>query len=75
MTLPVPGTRLERSPDNRMIAGVVGGIANYLGWNATMLRVATMLVIVISVPVTFGGTALLYLLLWALMPLGISRPR
>ena len=55
---------LQRSRDNRVIAGVCGGLAEWLGWDPTLVRV---LYVVISVATAFSG-ALFYLLLWVLMP-------
>lgn len=55
---------LVRSRD-RMIAGVVGGIANHFGWPADRTRVGFVLLSVLSAG--FPG-ALVYLLLWLVMP-------
>ncbi len=55
--------RLTRS-SNRMIAGVCGGIAEYLGWDPTMVRVIYAL---LSVFTAFAG-ALVYIILWIVMP-------
>ena len=48
-----------------MIAGVCGGIAEYLGWSAFRVRLIYVLVSVLSA--AFPGI-LVYLLLWFLMP-------
>jgi phage shock protein PspC (stress-responsive transcriptional regulator) len=48
-----------------MIAGVCGGIADWLGWNPTLVRVLFVLVSVLSA--AFPGV-LVYLILWILMP-------
>jgi phage shock protein C len=56
---------LQRSRRNRMIAGVCGGIAEWLGWDPTLVRVLYVLVSVLSV--AFPGI-LVYLLLWIIMP-------
>jgi phage shock protein PspC (stress-responsive transcriptional regulator) len=50
--------------DQRVLGGVIGGIANYIDTSPGWLRVVT----VISVIVTGGITALGYLLLWLLLP-------
>jgi phage shock protein C len=57
-------SRLERSNTNRVIAGVCGGIAEYLQVDATLVRV-------VFVGMTlFGGVGLLaYIVLLILMPL------
>jgi phage shock protein PspC (stress-responsive transcriptional regulator) len=54
---------LSRSLNDRMIAGVMGGIAHRFGWNAT-LRVY---VLVSLASAAFPGI-LVYLILWLLMP-------
>jgi phage shock protein C len=56
---------LQLSNRNRMIAGVCGGIADWLGWDVTLVRV--LYVVVSLVSVAFPGI-LVYLILWALMP-------
>lgn len=60
-------TRFTRSRSDRMIAGVMGGIARRLGWSPTLLRVVFVLVSVMSA--AFPGI-LVYLILWVLMPQG-----
>ena len=56
-----------RSRHDRMIAGVMGGIAQRFGWNSTLLRVVFVIVSIASV--AFPGI-LVYLILWLLMPEG-----
>ena len=56
--------KLTRS-QNRVIAGVCGGIAEYLGWPATRVRILYVIVSILSA--AFPGT-LVYLVLWFLMP-------
>lgn len=56
---------LRRSIDNRSIAGVCGGIAEYFGVDATLVRVAYVLLSIFSV--AFPGI-LIYILLWVLIP-------
>jgi len=60
-------TRLTRSRSNRMIAGVMGGIARYFGWDANLLRIVFVVVSILSA--AFPGI-LVYLILWLLMPEG-----
>lgn len=48
-----------------MVAGVVGGVAHRLGWNSTVLRMAYVLVSILSA--AFPGI-LVYLIAWLLMP-------
>ena len=56
--------KLRRSR-NKMLAGVCGGIAEYLGWPAGRVRIIFVIVSVLSA--AFPG-ALVYLILWFLMP-------
>lgn len=56
---------LHRSNDDRIIAGVCGGIAQWLGWRSTVVRVLYVLLSVLSA--AFPGI-LVYVLLWILMP-------
>ncbi|HEY2079290.1 MAG TPA: PspC domain-containing protein [Streptosporangiaceae bacterium] len=57
------GKRLERKLEGRWIAGVCAGLADYLGIDANLIRVA------LAVLVLFGGFgALAYVLAWALVP-------
>lgn len=60
-----PTSTLSRSRNDRMLAGVVGGIAARFGWNSTLLRVIYVVVSVASA--AFPGI-LVYLILWLLMP-------
>lgn len=59
------GHKLMRSSENRMIAGVCGGVAEYFGWVPWMVRFVYVLVSICSA--AFPGI-LIYLLLWFLMP-------
>jgi phage shock protein PspC (stress-responsive transcriptional regulator) len=56
---------LELSNRYKMIAGVCGGLAEWLGWDVTVVRVVYVLVSVFSA--AFPGIVV-YLILWALMP-------
>ncbi|HNZ96694.1 MAG: PspC domain-containing protein [Acidobacteria bacterium] len=57
---------LRRSPDHRMIAGVIGGLADHFGLDPTLLRVVYVLGSILSA--AFPGI-LVYVLLWIVMPL------
>lgn len=48
-----------------MIAGVCGGLAEWLGWDPTVVRV---LYVVLSIASAAFPGILVYLILWALMP-------
>jgi len=56
--------RLTRTRD-RMIGGVCGGLAKWLGWDPTIVRVGYVLVSIISA--AFPGI-LTYIVLWIVMP-------
>jgi phage shock protein PspC (stress-responsive transcriptional regulator) len=56
---------LHRSNRNKVIAGVCGGIAEWLGWNPTVTRI--LYVVVSCASFAFQGT-LVYILLWIVMP-------
>ena len=56
---------LSRSLNDRMIAGVMGGIAHRFGWNASLLR--GLYVVGSIVSAAFPGI-LVYLILWLLIP-------
>lgn len=57
--------RLRRSRTNRMVAGVIGGLAEYLGRDATLLRVLYVILSVVSA--AFPGI-LVYIILWVVIP-------
>jgi phage shock protein C len=56
--------KLCRSRNDRRIAGVCGGLAKYLGWGSTRVRIIWVLATIFTV---FAGV-LVYLVLWFLMP-------
>jgi phage shock protein C len=56
---------LARSKHDKVIAGVCGGIAESFGWSPTVVRIAYVIVSILSV--AFPGI-LFYLVLWALVP-------
>jgi phage shock protein C len=58
---------LRRSRTNRMIAGVVGGLAEYWSIDPTLARVVFVVVSVVSA--AFPGI-LVYAILWLLIPEG-----
>jgi phage shock protein C len=54
-----------RSRHDRMIAGVLGGIARRFGWSSGLVRV---LFVVVSIASAAFPGIIVYLLLWLLMP-------
>jgi phage shock protein C len=57
---------LHRSRRSRLLGGVCGGFADWLGWDPTLVRVIYVAVSICSA--AFPGT-IVYLVLWLLMPL------
>lgn len=58
---------LVRDPNNKMIAGVCSGIANYFGWDPTVVRV------LFAISLLFGGSGFfVYIVLWIVMPEGVA---
>lgn len=62
---PVNAKRLFRSRDQRMIAGVCGGLADYFGTDPTWIRLIFVLLFFLG----FGLSLLVYLIFWIIMPL------
>ncbi|MGD2108549.1 MAG: PspC domain-containing protein [Phycisphaerae bacterium] len=60
-----PPALLRRSVANRHVAGVCGGLGEYLGLDPTVVRVVYVLLTIFSA--AFPGI-LLYIILWALIP-------
>jgi phage shock protein C len=56
--------RLLRSRD-RILGGVCGGLAKWLGWDVTIVRLAYVLISILSA--AFPGT-IVYIILWVVMP-------
>lgn len=61
--------KLHRSKNNRMIAGVMGGIAEYLGWSPTITRLAFFIISTLSGAVT---GVFIYFVLWIVMPMATA---
>ena len=56
---------LHRSRRYRMIAGVCGGIAEWLDWSPTLVRILFVLISILSA--AFPGI-IVYIILWVVMP-------
>ena len=63
-----PQGQLKRSSTDRMLGGVCGGIANYLGVDSTLVRIG-FVILTLS-----GVTPFLYLVLWLFMPSDTAAP-
>ncbi len=59
---------LYRHPSDKLVGGVCGGIAEYLGWNPVLVRVAW----VVATFATWGGGVLAYILLALFLPVGTN---
>ena len=55
--------QLRRSADDRMLAGVAGGIARYLGADVTLIRV-----IIAALALLNGAGLAIYIAAWLLIP-------
>lgn len=56
--------KLRKSRTDKMIAGVCGGIAEYLGWDPTIVRI----IFVVTTFIGWGSPVLLYFILALIMP-------
>jgi phage shock protein PspC (stress-responsive transcriptional regulator) len=56
--------KLRRSRSDRMVAGVCGGVANMLGVDAALIRIALVAATILG----FGTGAVLYLICWIMVP-------
>ena len=56
--------RLFRNPDDKMLGGLCGGLAAYLGWDVTLIR------LVLFITMIFGCGALIpiYIICWLIVP-------
>ena len=61
----MPSGELTRSKSDRMIAGVCGGLARWLGWDSTAVRILYVLISIFSV--AFPGM-IVYVILALVMP-------
>lgn len=55
---------LVRRRDDKMVAGVCAGVADYLGLDPTLVRLLMVLLAIVSV----GTAAIAYVAAWILMP-------
>ncbi len=59
------GKRLARSRSDRMIAGVCGGLAEYLNIDPVLVRLGFVLAEILTAG---AGGIIAYLILWVVMP-------
>ena len=63
----MPKARLARSETDRLLAGVCGGIADYIGVDTVLVRAAFLILLFAS-----GIGLPMYLIMWVIMPLESS---
>lgn len=56
--------RLFRDPDNRILGGVLGGLALYLNWDPTLLRLLLVIILIAG----YGTVIPIYLICWLIIP-------
>jgi len=61
--------KLRRTRDDKMIAGVCGGLADFFGLDSTLVRVVYTLLTFFT---AFAG-CLVYLILWFIMPWDLRK--
>ena len=59
--------RLQRNPDNKVIAGVASGVADFFGLDPTVVRVVWALTMLLG-----GLGVIVYIILWIVVPEGDS---
>lgn len=59
--------KLTRNPDDKWLGGVCGGLADYTGIDANLIRI----VVVVGTLLGAGSLILAYIIAWVLMP---ARP-
>ena len=57
-------SKLKKSRKDKMLAGVCGGVADYLGWDSTIIRV----IFVICALIGIGSPIFIYLILAIVIP-------
>lgn len=60
----VVGKKLFRNPEDKLIGGVASGLAAYLGWDVTAVRLALLLLLFLG----YGSFFVIYLVLWIVIP-------
>ncbi len=63
----IPAKRLVRSINNKRVAGVCAGIADYFDLDPTLVRVLWLLATLIP-----GPNIIVYLVLWIVLPIGTT---
>ncbi|NCC98426.1 MAG: PspC domain-containing protein [Bacteroidia bacterium] len=53
-----------RNPENSILGGVAAGLAVYLGWDVTLIRILIILTVIFG----FGWSILFYIVVWIIAP-------
>lgn len=56
--------KLYRNPDDRILGGVAGGLAAYLGWDVTIVRLLMVALLIFG----FGAMVPIYVVCWIVIP-------
>lgn len=56
--------RLYRNPDDKILGGVVSGMAAYMGWDVTLLRLLLIVILVFG----YGTLIPIYIVCWLIIP-------
>lgn len=56
--------RLFRNPDDKMLGGVISGIAAYLNWDVTLLRLLLFVILICG----YGTLIPVYIICWLIIP-------
>jgi phage shock protein PspC (stress-responsive transcriptional regulator) len=57
--------RYYRDEDNAMLGGVLAGLAAYMGWDLTLLRILTVILTIVP---SFGTIIIAYIVVWIVAP-------
>lgn len=61
---------LYRDTDNKMLGGVASGLAEYMGWDVTLVRLAFVFCLF-----AVQGSVLAYILAWIIIPAKGNAPK
>ena len=56
--------RLYRNPDDKLLGGVLSGLAAYLGWDPTLLRLLALVILICG----YGTLIPVYIICWLVIP-------
>jgi phage shock protein C len=59
---------LYRSRDDKIFAGVCGGIGEYFDIDPVLFRLALFLLMLLSLPMSFVGLIIFYFIAWLIVP-------